>query len=68
LEVQPILLLDDIFEKIDEARAGELLDIIGRGGFGQIFITDTDEARIDRHMRRSTADKKIFKFDGQEKT
>ena len=63
----PLLLLDDIFEKIDEQRAGELLQMIGRDHYGQIFITDTDESRIERHMSKSKADKKIFKFDPPEK-
>lgn len=62
----PLLLLDDIFEKIDEQRAGELLHLIGRDDYGQIFITDTDESRIERHMSKSKADKKIFKFEPPE--
>lgn len=67
LHVLPLLLLDDIFEKIDEQRAGELLDIIGREKYGQVFITDTDESRVERHMSRSKADKKIFKFEPPQK-
>lgn len=42
----PILLLDDIFEKIDEERAKVLTQIIKNGNFGQIFITDTDSKRL----------------------
>ena len=37
-----ILLLDDIFEKIDEERSKVLTEIIKNGNFGQVFITDTN--------------------------
>ncbi len=47
-KVKPFLLLDDIFEKIDEDRATILTQIIKRGNFGQIFITDTNEDRLNR--------------------
>ncbi|MGB0851121.1 MAG: DNA replication/repair protein RecF [Bacteroidia bacterium] len=43
----PLLLLDDIFEKIDEERAQVLTQIIKNGKFGQIFITDTSEDRLN---------------------
>ncbi len=42
----PFLLLDDIFEKIDEERAQVLTQIIKNDNFGQIFITDTNELRL----------------------
>ncbi len=42
----PILLLDDIFEKIDEERAQVLTQIIKNDNFGQIFITDTSVERL----------------------
>ncbi|MBS1782172.1 MAG: DNA replication/repair protein RecF [Bacteroidetes bacterium] len=42
----PILLLDDIFEKLDQQRMNSLLDIIVDSNFGQVFMTDTHEQRI----------------------
>lgn len=42
---KPLLLLDDIFEKLDELRLTKLLEKISRHEFGQIFITDTHEKR-----------------------
>jgi DNA replication and repair protein RecF len=45
-EWTPILLLDDIFEKIDEERSKVLTEIIKNGNFGQIFITDTNSSRL----------------------
>ncbi|MDB4107297.1 DNA replication and repair protein RecF [Bacteroidia bacterium] len=46
--ITPFLLLDDIFEKIDEERAQVLTQIIKNDNFGQIFITDTNEGRLNR--------------------
>ena len=43
---KPILLLDDIFDKLDRSRIAELLGMVGREHFGQVFISDTDESRV----------------------
>jgi DNA replication and repair protein RecF len=42
---KPILLLDDIFDKLDDDRIARLIELVGGGTFGQLFITD---ARPDR--------------------
>lgn len=42
----PLLLLDDIFEKLDEHRLHTLMKMIAEENFGQIFITDTHESRL----------------------
>ena len=44
--VKPILLLDDIFDKMDEKRAEALLSRVTNGTFGQVFITDTHLGRV----------------------
>lgn len=47
----PILLLDDIFDKLDATRVELILQVVGNGsdtGFGQIFITDTNRSHLDR--------------------
>jgi len=53
-KVKPILLLDDIFDKLDNLRITQLLNMVGQNHFGQVFITDTDEARLkailDKHQ------------------
>jgi DNA replication and repair protein RecF len=46
----PILLLDDIFEKIDESRAQKLMELVESEGFGQILITDTHPERVEKHL------------------
>ena len=48
LDIAPILLLDDIFDKLDSDRVAQLLDLLHAPNFGQLFITDTDAERIIR--------------------
>lgn len=43
---KPLLLLDDIFDKIDETRAQNLMDLVSVPTFGQLFITDTHPTRV----------------------
>lgn len=42
----PLLLLDDLFEKLDHERISHLISLISQPGFGQVFITDTEEGRL----------------------
>ena len=42
----PILLLDDVFDKIDDRRVGFLMELVSKQAFGQIFITDTHQGRV----------------------
>lgn len=51
---KPILLLDDIFDKLDKSRITELLNLVGQEHFGQVFITDTDEQRVRRILKEHT--------------
>jgi DNA replication and repair protein RecF len=46
--VTPLLLLDDIFDKLDPERVRRLLQLLTEGYFGQIFITDTQRERLDK--------------------
>ena len=43
---KPILLLDDIFDKLDQFRVRDLIRLLSQEKFGQVFITDTDEERL----------------------
>jgi DNA replication and repair protein RecF len=58
--VQPILLLDDIFDKIDEKRVQALMQHVTAGAFGQVFITDTDLGRIPELFLTTGADVRVF--------
>ena len=56
----PILLLDDVFDKLDEGRVAELLKIVASDSFGQIFITDCNHERMTRLLDASGCRHKIF--------
>ncbi len=45
-KIKPILLLDDIFDKLDEQRIDKLLHLMGDNHFGQVFLSDTVKNRI----------------------
>lgn len=47
----PVLLLDDIFEKLDEDRIANLLQRVGTENDGQVFITDTHRDRLEKHLK-----------------
>lgn len=49
---KPILLLDDIFDKLDDLRFLELIKTVSQSDFGQILITDTDENRIKKALKK----------------
>ena len=51
--VKPLLLLDDIFDKIDDERVAYLVKLVSNDTFGQIFITDTSQERLDRILADS---------------
>ena len=44
----PILLLDDIFDKLDDNRVGRLLQLVSNHSFGQVLVTDTNRDRLER--------------------
>ncbi len=52
----PLLLLDDVFEKLDESRIGSLLQKVCTENEGQVFITDTNEERLKEHLKIIEAD------------
>ena len=47
----PILLLDDIFDKLDSSRVEQIINLVSGDRFGQIFITDTNREYLDQIMR-----------------
>lgn len=52
----PLLLLDDVFEKLDEERIGNLLNKVCLQNQGQVFITDTEEGRLSSHLKQAGCD------------
>ena len=57
-----IILLDDIYDKLDGERMSQLLSIVGNSDFGQIFITDTDLERIPAILTKEKINFKSFKI------
>ena len=60
----PLLLLDDIFDKLDSDRVERIVEIVSSSGFGQIFVTDTNRDHLDKILARSGGDYKIFEVKG----
>ena len=56
----PILLLDDIFDKLDEQRVSQLIDLVNTPNFGQIFISDTHADRTEKVVKKGNQSYKIF--------
>ena len=63
-KIKPILLLDDIFDKLDKARISELLNMVGQDHFGQVFISDTDESRVKQILGEFGIQHRILKIGG----
>lgn len=56
----PILLLDDIFDKLDDTRVSQLIELVNKESFGQIFITDTHKERTENVVKRINEESRIF--------
>ena len=64
--ITPLLLLDDIFDKLDATRVERIVEVVASERFGQIFITDTNRTHIDRIVQRLGGDHRLFTVkDGQ---
>jgi DNA replication and repair protein RecF len=52
-KMKPILLLDDIFDKLDDFRIHQLMKLVSQGTFGQLFITDARKARSEQILEEA---------------
>ena len=57
---KPILLLDDIFDKLDAGRVEQIVKLVSGESFGQIFLTDTNREHLDSILSSSVDSYKIF--------
>ncbi|WP_396145414.1 DNA replication/repair protein RecF [Flavobacterium sp.] len=57
---KPILLLDDIFDKLDETRVGKIVEMVNQEEFGQLFISDTHPERTENIVKTTHQSYKIF--------
>jgi DNA replication and repair protein RecF len=58
----PLLLLDDVFEKLDESRISNLLKKVCIENEGQVFITDTNEERLRQHLNALEVQYQLMKL------
>jgi DNA replication and repair protein RecF len=61
---KPLLLLDDIFDRLDDKRIARLLQLVADHTFGQVFLTDTSLARTDQALAGITSDIRRFSVQG----
>ena len=59
----PLLLLDDIFDKLDASRVEQIIKLVAGNSFGQIFITDTNCEHLDRILHKVGSDYKMFRVE-----
>ena len=60
LNLSPLLLLDDIFDKLDDSRVESLISFVKKGKFNQVFITDTSKERSENILQKTQSDYTIF--------
>ena len=65
-QTTPLLLLDDIFDKLDAQRVEQIVNLVAGDDFGQIFITDTNRDHLDQILSNSHLDYKIFHVENGE--
>lgn len=61
--IKPILLLDDIFDKLDQERVEQIIHTVADEQFGQIFITDTNREHLDTIIKKMNTNFSIFKVE-----
>ena len=61
-KVNPILLLDDVFDKLDEQRVAQIVSLVSTGDLGQLFISDTHPDRTEAVVKSSAQDYKMFRL------
>lgn len=60
--VDPILLLDDIFDKLDEHRVAHIIELVHTEDFGQLFISDTHPERTETIVKKIGQSYELFKL------
>lgn len=58
--IKPILLFDDIFDKLDPTRVSQIVHLVNDDNFGQVFISDAEPERIHRIFDQSPGEHRIF--------
>jgi len=61
-DAAPIILLDDIFDKLDETRVEQLMKLVDDNQFGQLFVSDTHPERTEAVVKKTAQSYKIFEL------
>ena len=62
----PLLLLDDIFDKLDAGRVKKIVELVADEHFGQIFISDTNRKHLDEILGEISKNSSVFEVvDGE---
>lgn len=61
--LRPLLLLDDIFDKLDSVRVERIIRMVSGDSFGQIFITDTNRKHLDEIFSATSEDVRLWNVD-----
>ncbi len=59
----PIVILDDVFDKLDKNRVKQLVSLLFENNFGQVFISDTERQRVEQIFKKSKVAYKIFEIE-----
>jgi DNA replication and repair protein RecF len=61
--LKPILLFDDIFDKLDPGRVQQIIQLVDNDSFGQVFITDTEPERIRQTFEKVAINHRVFEIE-----
>lgn len=62
-QIKPLILLDDVFDKLDANRVTQIIKLVSEDQFGQIFITDTNEKHLSDILSRIPTENKVFRVE-----
>lgn len=66
-KIRPILLLDDVFDKLDSIRIQQLIELLSSEKYGQVFFSDTSKTRLPDLLKHIQVDVRIFNIKAQNK-
>lgn len=65
-DVRPLILLDDVFDKLDSDRVTQIMKLVAADHFGQIFITDTNQDHLEKILATIPVEYKLFRIEDEQ--
>ncbi len=62
-KLKPLILLDDVFDKLDASRVTQIIKLVSEEHFGQTFITDTNEKHLSEILERIPVEHRVFRVE-----